>query len=220
MGLIKKGDRVLFFGDSITDAGRDRENKNCLGFGYPSIAAALFKSIYPESGVEFLNRGISGDRARDLRKRLDEDCIDLRPDLLSVLIGINDTWRRYDSGDHTSCERFLEDYRYILTRAREAGMRLLIMEPFLLHAAEGQALWREDLDPKISAVRALAREFGAALLPLDKIFSQKAAKTGAAFWAEDGVHPGGAGAALIARCWLETAAGVKFNAERIEEKNV
>jgi acyl-CoA thioesterase I len=201
--MIQENAVVLFQGDSITDAGRLREDPGHLGGGYASLAAAWFSARFPERRVRFLNRGISGNRAADLRARWQRDCVDLRPDWVSILIGINDTWRRYDSGDPTSAEAYAADYRAILERTRaETEARLILCEPFVLPVPEDRRAWRADLDPKIAAVRDLAREFGALYVPLDGIFAAASTRREPAFWAADGVHPTPAGHALIAQSWL------------------
>ncbi|MDF2651864.1 MAG: family lipase [Paenibacillus sp.] len=205
MGVpFKQGDIVLFQGDSITDAGRVRENPSDLGKGYALMTSALFGSSYPEQQVTFLNRGISGNRVKDLRSRWEQDCIELGPSWVSIYIGINDCWRRYDRNDPTSVEQFEEGYRELLVRTKEElGAKLIMIEPFVLPVPEDRKLWREDLDPKINVVRELAREFGALLVPLDGIFSQASMLAPSSFWAPDGVHPSPAGHALIAKAWLK-----------------
>jgi lysophospholipase L1-like esterase len=207
--IIKKGSKILFQGDSITDSGRDREN-DTLGFGYVNYISAFFQSMYPEHGCTFINRGISGNRSSDLCERWTRDCIDLRPDVLSIMIGINDTWRKFDSNDPTTDQEFYDNYRQILSRtADELGdIPIIMLEPFVLPHPEDRLLWREDLDPKIQRTRQLAREFGAIYIPLDGIFAQKCTHVSPAFWAADGVHPTSAGHALIARLWLKAITGV------------
>ena len=110
---------VLFQGDSITDAGRIRQDPNDLGRGYAMLVAAWFSASYPERHVRFINRGIGGNRARDLRTRWKSDCLDLQPTWVSILIGINDTWRRYDSHDPTAAHEFEDNYRAILQHLRD-----------------------------------------------------------------------------------------------------
>ncbi|MCL2069058.1 MAG: GDSL-type esterase/lipase family protein, partial [Oscillospiraceae bacterium] len=128
----------------------------------------------------------------------------LKPTTLSILIGVNDTWRRYDNNDPTSTEDFERGYRSILARARdELNVKIILMEPFLLPAREELEGWREDLDPKIGAVRRLAREFGALYVPLDGIFAAECMKKPPQFWAGDGVHPTQAGHGLIADAWMK-----------------
>jgi len=151
-----------------------------------------------------LNRGVSGNRVIDLQARWKEDCIDLQPSVVSILIGINDTWRHFDSGWTTGTKDYEEGYRDILTRTVEStGARLILMEPFVLPYPEDRKLWREDLDPKIHVVRELAHEFRAVLVPLDGLFAQAAARREPSFWSADGVHPTPAGHGLIARAWLD-----------------
>lgn len=202
--LIEDNAVVLFQGDSVTDVGRNRDNEADLGGGYPMMVASWFSAMYPEKNVKFINKGASGDRVRNLKERWTKDCIDLKPTWVSILIGINDCWRRYDSNDPTSVEKFESDYRYILQQVKaQLNAKLIICEPFVLPVPEDRAAWREDLDPKIHAVRRLAREFDAVFIPLDGIFAQAAAKREPSFWLPDGVHPSPAGHALIARAWLQ-----------------
>jgi len=202
--LIKANQLVLFQGDSITDCGRLREQPGDLGRGYAMIAAARLAAGHPELRVRFLNRGISGNRAIDLVERWKADCIDLKPDWVSILIGINDAWRWMDSGEKTPVERFEASYRRILEATRkELGARLVICEPFLLPVPKDLVRWREDLDPKIQVCRKLAREFGAVYVPFDGLFAAATSRREAEFWASDGVHPSEAGHALMAQAWLE-----------------
>ncbi|MDU5140829.1 MAG: SGNH/GDSL hydrolase family protein [Paenibacillus dendritiformis] len=201
---IQDRDVVLFQGDSITDAGRQREFSSHLGTGYAFMAAGLFQSMYPQIDVSFLNRGISGDRVRDLQARWEEDCLKLKPTWVSIYIGINDCWRRYSRQEETTAEQFESGYRDIIERTlKELDAQLVLVEPFVLPVPADRMQWREDLDPKIHIVRGLAREYGAYYVPLDGLFAQAAARREAQFWAPDGVHPTPAGHALIAKAWLE-----------------
>ncbi len=195
---------VLFQGDSITDAGRCLGGDGELGQGYVMMTASLFSAICPDRQVRFVNRGISGNRVRDLRARWQEDCLDLAPTWVSIMIGVNDTWRRYDSNDPTSVEDFEADYLHILEQVRDSlNARLILIEPFVLPVPSDRVAWREDVDPKIDAVRRLARQFGATLIPMDGVFAQACTVREPSFWAPDGVHPTPAGHALIAKTWLE-----------------
>jgi len=202
--LIENHALVLFQGDSITDAGRNREVNTDLGWGYPALIAAWFSALYPEKKVAFLNRGNSGNRAGDLRARWKEDTLDLKPNWVSILIGINDTWRRYDSDDPTSAKVFEENYRAILESTRRStSAHLILCEPFLLPMPEDRAAWREDLDPKIAIARQLAREYQAIFVPLDGLFAAAAVQREMPFWLPDGVHPTTAGHALISQAWMK-----------------
>lgn len=201
--LLNSGDLVLFQGDSVTDTGRDRENLDSLGNGYPMVAAGWFAASHPEQQVRFINKGVSGDRTKDLRARWEEDCVQLRPTVVSILVGINDCWRRYDQGDPTPVEQFAENYRFLLMRLKEMGVgKIILGEPFVLPVTVDRRQWREDLDPKIAVVRDLAREFQTLLLPLDGIFNSMATRRPPEFWAPDEVHPSPAGHAVIAKEWL------------------
>jgi acyl-CoA thioesterase-1 len=201
--VIKSGQLVLFAGDSITFAGRDLENPFSVGMSYVMFIQTWFSALYPRENVRFANIGIGGNRVRDLKERWDRDCISLEPDWVTILIGINDTWRRYDQNDPTSAEAFESDYRDILERTRERlNARLILCEPFVLPEPEDRIEWREDLDPKIAVVRKLAREFDAILVPLDGIFAAASTTHERFFWTKDGVHPTFAGRALIAQAWL------------------
>lgn len=207
MPAIKPNTRVLFIGDSITDAGRDRSDDGSLGSGYVAEVARTYSGS--SEGVRFLNRGISGNRVRDLKARWQADCLDLKPDLLSIMIGVNDTWRRYDKDDPTSAEAFEADLDTILTRVTTElpDTRLVVLEPFLLPVSDAQALWREDFDPKLAAVRHQAVKHNATLVPLDVALTEAAAKSSPAKLAHDGVHPTPEGHALIARTWLSVVTG-------------
>ncbi len=205
MTKIKPNSVVLFQGDSITDCGRNRNDINSLGTGYPLITAGMFSALYPEHGVKFINKAISGNRTKDLVSRWQKDCLDLKPDFVSLMIGINDVWRRYDrANDPTSVETFTENYRTILNLTREnLDAEIMIFEPYLLHTPADRLQWREDLDPKRQAVRQLAAEFKTIFIPMDKIFQTAATKQEPSFWCPDGVHPAPAGHGLIAKAWLE-----------------
>lgn len=203
--LFQNGDLVLFQGDSITDAGRYRADGAHMGYGYAMQAAAWFHAFFPDLDVRFLNRGVSGDRATDLVARWREDCLELCPTWVSILIGANDTWRRYDSGDVTPARVYEETYRTLLEQVvATLNAHLILCEPFLLPVMPEQVNWREDLDPKIAVVRALAREYHALYVPFDGFFAQAATSREPAFWAADGIHPSDAGHALMAQAWLKT----------------
>jgi len=205
--FLRSGDRVLLTGDSITDWGRDRDQPDSpwgLGHGYAGIVAALAGARRPDLGLTFHNRGVGGDTARMLRDRWQADALDLEPTVVSVLVGVNDTWRRYDSGTPTSTDEYEEHYRAVLdvTRGR-LDARFVLVEPFVLPVQPGQEAWREDLDPRIHVVRRLAAEVGAVLVPADGLFAAAAARTSPAEWAFDGVHPTPAGHGLLAEAWLD-----------------
>ncbi len=203
---LKKGSKILFQGDSITDAGRSRENDMELGTGYPAMISAYLRAIYPELDLDFINRGISGNRVIDLKNRWKADCIDLKPDLVSILIGINDTWRRFDSDMPTTDLEYEENFRSILAEIKEdLDADILIIEPFLLPINEEQAtIWSDDLELKIRKARKLAKEFKTRYIPMDGIFASVCTNKPSSYWAADGVHPTQEGHALIAHNWIKT----------------
>ncbi|MBL7076011.1 MAG: SGNH/GDSL hydrolase family protein [Kiritimatiellae bacterium] len=207
--VIEPGATMLFQGDSITDAGRGALDPENLGAGYAMMAASWFSAAYPEHNVRFINRGVSGNRAVDLEQRWERDCLDLKPDWVSIMIGINDTWRAFDSNDPTATEDYESAYRTILTQTvNQLGSHLVLIEPFVLPFPEDRKAWREDLDPRIQVVRSLADEFDAILVPMDGIMNAAAEKRDPDFWAPDGVHPTPAGHALIAQSWLRAVKAI------------
>ncbi len=193
--------RILFQGDSITDAGRDRNDMHNLGEGYPKYAAELLKNRCCDP--ELINLGIGGNKAEDLAARWEADCISLNPDIVSILIGINDTWHRAENQNWMPNDYFEACYRSILVQTKERTQaKIIIMEQFLLPVPD-KAFFRVDLDPKIQITRRLAREFADFFIPLDGLFAAACIGREAADWAGDGVHPTPAGAAFIARHYSE-----------------
>jgi lysophospholipase L1-like esterase len=190
---------LLFIGDSITDSGRRDDEPDYLGDGYVRLLAAAL----PDRRA--INVGINGNRAIDLRDRWHTDVVQQHPDILTVYIGINDTWRRYDSNDPTSEAEFEANYRACLADVGGAS-RVILLEPFVLPVTDEQRHWHEDLDPKRTIVAKLAAEFSTGFVPLQALMDVAAQGYGAASLAADGVHPTGLGHRLIADAWLEVAA--------------
>jgi acyl-CoA thioesterase-1 len=202
--FLELHDRVLLTGDSVTDWGRDRSDPTSLGHGYALIVAALAGARRPDLDLTFLNRGVGGDTAALLRARWADDGLALAPTVVSVMIGINDTWRRFDSGRSTSTDSYETDLRAVLDSARdELGARLVLIEPFLVPVTADQHGWRTDLDPRIGVVRRLAAEYRAVLVPADGLFAAAAVRTSPEVWTADGVHPTTAGHGLLAGAWLD-----------------
>ena len=196
----------VFIGDSVTDAGR-RDDPEHLGSGYVRLIAEALAARGDARPV--INTGISGDRAVDLRARWETDALDLDPEVLSVYVGINDTWRRYDSGDPTTADEFAATYWTLLDDAQERlAPRMILVEPFVLPVTAEQERWgAEDLDAKRAVVAQLAAEFGAVFVPLQSLLLEAAAQgDGNASLAADGVHPTPRGNELIAGAWLAAEA--------------
>lgn len=199
--LLRNHTTVLFQGDSVTDAGRTFSNPNGLGFGYAAIISEMMRYQHPEMKVNFINRGISGNRISDMADRWNEDCIQLAPDILTILIGINNTWRRFDSNEPTSAAQFEKTYRLILdSTIRNTRARIFLLSPFLLPINAERLSWREDLYEKIAVVEKMAREYGLTYIPLHKIFSSLVDQEDqlVSYWSGDGVHPTYAGHDIIA----------------------
>ncbi len=200
---FKANDLILFTGDSVTDCDRDRANPDSLGTGYASLLAGKLGLDHAELNLRFRNSGISGDRTGDLLGRWDADCINHQPDWVSILVGINNTLRRYDSNAPTPDDVFEAEYRTLLERVRnETSAGIVICSPFLVHVDDAIQRMREDLDPKIESIKKLAGEFEAVWVDLDAAFVSAQTRHIPSYWAEDGVHPSEAGHALIAETWI------------------
>ncbi|MEP7765491.1 SGNH/GDSL hydrolase family protein [Sanguibacter sp. 25GB23B1] len=210
---IAAGSTLLFIGDSITEWGRD-DATGSIGHGYVRMAADAWAAAHPEHPVTVVNKGIGGDRATDLRDRWTRDAVDVRPDVVTLMVGINETWRRFDIGDLTPTQAYESTYRHLLERLRdETDAQVLLIEPFVLPVRRDQWEWREDLDPRIAVVRRLAVEFGTTLLAADGLLHGLAAEAslalgsgagaaGFARYADDGVHLTDAGNVALAGAWL------------------
>lgn len=200
-------ERIVFIGDSITDAERASDLRG-LGHGYVDVVAEVFAARGAD--VDIVNRGIAGNRVAHLRERWQSDVVDLRPDVLTVYIGVNDTLSTFFQGAPTPLEEFERDFDDILTRAVDAGIpRIVVIDPFFVSDArwagnwkDGSAFVRADLDRKRVVVRALAERHGAQFIPLQEHVTAAVAERGGVIVAPDGVHPSGFGHALIARLWL------------------
>lgn len=191
--------KILFQGDSVTDAGRDRSNPHDMGEGYPKYASAMISDAFPKTEFEFLNLGISGNRTENLVERLQHDFIDVNPDLIIMMIGVNDVWHHYMEGlmIETTAEQFASNLRRVLTAIREkTKAKLLMIEPFILPVPDKTAMYPE-LDEKIRIERALAHEFADAYLPLHALFAAATVRVPCDEFSADGVHPNADGACYI-----------------------
>lgn len=205
--FFRKSQTILFQGDSITDCGRDYLDSASLSEGYPGQVAKLYRTLFPNDSINFINKGVSGDRVRNLLERYEEDINKIRPDFISILVGINDTWRRYDSNDPTTPEDFKKTYTTLLENIKRdlPQTKIMIMEPFLLHTETIRTAWHEDdLDAKIQVVRFVARKYADYFLPLDGIFQSYLTEGyNESELSEDGVHPASQGHSIIAYEYLK-----------------
>lgn len=208
---INQGDVILFQGDSITDAGRNKENLepnngNAFGNGYAFMAASFLLNKHSDKNLKIYNRGISGNRVPDLIGRWQKDSIDLKPNILSIMIGVNDYWRTKDSGASNTPEQFKAQYKELLEKTLSAlpNVKLIIIEPFAVNNVKHvNDSWYPDFPKYQNAVREIAKEFNAIFLPYQQIFDQGLKKNNdGAYWTSDGVHTTMAGANLMAESWL------------------
>jgi len=202
-----KGSRLLFQGDSITDMkwGRDEKDRNhYLGHSYVFLLCARLGVEMPEAQLDFYNRGRSGHTVANLRNRWQAEAVEMKPDLLSVLIGTNDAAQKVKPEDY---ER---DYRFILTESRKANpeLRLVLMNPFVVKAGKytDEKLFSEHralTDQYGGIVEAIARDFNAVHIKLQDVFDEAVKKVSPEHWIWDGIHPLPQGHELIAREWLQ-----------------
>lgn len=197
--------KILFQGDSITDAGRDRRNYHNMGNGYPRYASELIAAAHPELDIEFINFGISGNRTSQLFDRLYKDCIEFQPDVVSILIGINDIWHRYGGEKIATTDlQLATNYRAILERLKnETDAKIVMIAPYVLDADDKQAM-KDDLVSVGAIIRGLANEFADVFIPLDELFAE-AIKTQPEpkYYSGDGVHPNVNGAQFIGKIYAE-----------------
>lgn len=211
---LKEGATVLLQGDSITDAGRKKDNlepnnKDALGKGYASLIAYHLLTAHKDKNLKLYNRGISGHKVPDLDGRWDRDCIDLKPDVLSIMIGVNDYWHTVAFGSKYkgTIESYGEGLKALLGRTKDAlpDVQLVICEPFVVRAADGST--RKDWFPEFDERRAKAKEAAdsveAVWVPFQTMFDDAvAAGTPNKHWSGDAIHVNGNGAALMAMRWL------------------
>jgi lysophospholipase L1-like esterase len=216
-GFIGSGDVVLFQGDSITDAGRDRGHENdpnharALGSGYAFLLACHLLAQHPAAKLRIYNRGISGHKVFQLAERWDKDCIALKPTVLSILIGVNDIWHTLNGNYKGTVEIYARDYRTLIERTRRAlpGVKLVICEPFVLRTGAVNDKWFPEFDLYRAAARRVATAFHAVFVPFQSMFDKAAQEAAPGYWAADGVHPTLAGSGRMARAWLDAVARAK-----------
>lgn len=195
--------KLLFQGDSITDADRNRDDYHDLGNGYPKYAAKYITEAYPNVDFEFINLGISGNHVEDLVNRLEADFIEIQPDIVSILIGINDVWHRAENREWLDDEIFEADYRKVLSELKsKTNAKIMMIEPFLI-PVEDKLFFREDLAPKIEAIRKLAREYADVYFPADGLLAAEFIGNVPTDYAADGVHPTEKGAEFLGRQYAQ-----------------
>ncbi|PXA04080.1 lipolytic protein G-D-S-L family [Coraliomargarita sinensis] len=202
---LQKGDVILFQGDSITDAGRKKEvghanHTGALGKSYAAMLAGQLHAAYPGLDLQIYNRGISGNKIPDLAARWHNDAIDLKPKVLSILVGINDLWHTVAFGSKYkgTVEDYETGYRELIERSQKEipGVRIVICEPFELRN------WKE-FDPYREAAKRVAEEKHLTFVPFHSEFQKVAENPNSKFWAWDGIHPTIPGHALMCEVWRE-----------------
>lgn len=198
--------KILFQGDSITDAGRNREQL-CLGKGYPVMIGGELGAHFPGK-YTFDNKGVSGNRIVDVYARIKVDCWNLEPDVISLLIGVNDVWHEFGNKNGVEPERFEKVYRMLIedTKAKLPNIKFMLMEPFVLPGRATEAAW-EDFSGTVyqlaEIVQKLAKEYNLSFVPLQEKLNAACKLCPPEYWLGDGVHPTAAGHRLISDAWLE-----------------
>jgi len=190
--------KIVFIGDSVTASHRNHLFPK--GFGYVKTISQKLSSNW-----NVINKGINGDQLIDLERRWDKDVLEQEADFVSIAIGVNDTWRKFDKDEPSSDQEFAERYaRLISITSKFLGTKIVLCEPFILPLNAQMQYWREDLESKLSVIRTLATEFNLLLAPFDAEMNYLAQQNKAEFIAKDGIHPTKFGHAKMAEIWIST----------------
>jgi lysophospholipase L1-like esterase len=212
---LLKDNVILFQGDSITDSGRNKEdtsfnNARVLGSGYPMLSGAALLERYASLNLKVYNKGISGNKVFQLAERWDKDCLEIKPDILSILIGVNDIWHKLNGQYNGTVEIYRNDYIALLERTKKAlpGIKLIICEPFAVNGVKAvDDKWYPEFYGYQKAAFEIAEQFGATFIPYQRIYDEAQKQAPGAYWTGDGVHPTLAGAQLMSQAWLAAVKG-------------
>lgn len=210
---------ILFQGDSITDCGRSREDFSNVGIGYPLLVKAQLGFENPEQ-YEFQNRGISGNRIVDVYARIKEDIINLKPDYMSILIGVNDVWHEFGGHNGVDAEKYEKIYCMLIEEIQEAlpNIKIMILEPFCLRARATENteeepdkwnIFHAEVKKRAEKAKAVAGKYKLPFIPLQHLFDAAAETTENTYWLRDGVHPTAMGHQIIKQEWLKTFLQIK-----------
>lgn len=188
--------KILFIGDSITDADRDRNDPAGLGTGYVSLFAEKLAPLYEDTQFVFVNRGVSGDRIFDIAARLN-GCLAEKADIVVLLAGINDVWHKYTDGLNFDPEAFAECYTSVAQKIKDSGAKLVIAQPFLLNVPDKKRM-RREFDLVLKGVQAAADKYADAYVALDEIFAGVSQSVSVSAYSPDGIHPTHRAARMIA----------------------
>ena len=207
---------IVFQGDSITDAGANKDYANLkanegMGSGYPFLTMAALRLSEPEKDWQVYNRGISGHRIVDLYARWKRDALNLKPDILSILIGVNDTWHESVFQNGVEVPRYAKFYRMLLEWTREVcpDTELVLLEPFVLPFGAVLPDWLPEMDERRAIVKEMAKEFNTVFIPLQSILNDALKRAPQEYWLKDGVHPTSAGHALFSQVWIEATKAIR-----------
>lgn len=199
--------KILFQGDSITDVGRVRENEAHMGGGYPLLIKSKLGFENPGK-YEFVNKGISGNRIVDLYARIKMDIINLKPDVMSILIGVNDVWHEFARENGVDADKFYKIYDMLIEEVKTAlpDIKIMIMEPFVLKGPATEENWdgfNAEVKKRAQMAKKIAEKHKLSYIELQKGFDQLTEKEEPTYWLRDGVHPTEMGHEYIKNQWLE-----------------
>ena len=175
--------KILFFGDSVTEANRDHANPNDLGSGFVKFAEGKLRLLFPETRMTFLNRGVGGEGVANLIERLQKDVIDEQPDFIVLLVGVNDVWWR-----ETPEDDFRRDYSFLVSSLKATGAKVILLQPFVLPVDDMGRL-RPRLNAFNKIVSKVAKEQDLTLIPMDEIFTGTSIDIPPTQFSIDGIHP-------------------------------
>lgn len=212
---LSKDDVILFQGDSITDAHRKRDDNNpnspaALGQSYPFFASGELLYRYPDKNLKIYNKGVSGNKVYQLAERWDTDCLDIKPTVLSILVGVNDFWHTLTNGYTGTVQKYRDDYKALLDRTKQKlpDIKLIIGEPYAVKGIKAvDDKWYPAFDEYRQTAREIADSYGATFIPYQEIYDKAQKSAPGSWWTGDGVHPNLAGAQLMAEAWLATVKG-------------
>ena len=198
---------ILFQGDSITDAGRARDNDSNVGIGYPVLVKGTLGFEHPGK-YTFLNRGICGNRVVDVYARIKSDIINLKPDVMSILIGVNDVWHEISRENGVDAEKYFTIYSMLIEEIKVAlpDIKIMILEPFVLKGTATEEAWdvfRPEVEKRAAKAKMIAEKFNLPFIPLQDKFDEATLLAPADYWLRDGVHPTTEGQELIKREWMK-----------------
>lgn len=208
---LSEGDVVLFQGDSITDAGRNKETteyntSSALGSGYAFIAGSELLFQNPGKNLKVYNKGISGNKVYQLSDRWDADALNIKPNVLSILIGVNDYWHKHNGNYDGTIDVYRKDYIALLERTKKQlpNVKLVIGEPFAVKGIKAvDDTWYPEFDEYRKAAKEIADQFDATFIPYQEVFDKAEKMAPGSYWTGDGVHPSVAGAQLMAHAWMK-----------------